>query len=165
MVITASGPWQEHNPAVLLTLIFLDAVTLLSLTAYLCSRLTREARKRCTPAALCRDVSLAAVAVSLALYLWGCLHLLVLGRQERYVGCARAHPGGPADIDGITADFIPLRLTCHLPDGRSYPVVIPGCINPSIAALLTLALASLITAALLYRRQRRSSGNNERMTS
>ncbi|WP_030545923.1 hypothetical protein [Streptomyces albus] len=154
MVMTASGPWQEHNPGVLMVVIFAGAVTLLSLTAYLCSRFTREVRERRTPAALCRDVSLAAVAMSLALYQWGSLHLFVLGRGERYVECVKAHPGGPADIDGITAGFVPLRLACRLPDGRSYPVVIPDYINPSMAALLALAAASAITAALLHRRQR-----------
>ncbi|MBQ0988235.1 hypothetical protein KBZ10_27745 [Streptomyces sp. F63] len=154
MVITASGPWQEHNPGVLMVVMLLSAVTLLSLSAYVCSRFTREAGERRSPAALCRDASLAAVALSFALYLWGCLHLFVLGRQERYVECLKAHPGGSADIDGITAGFLPLRLVCHLPDGRSYPVVVPDYVNPSLAALPAFALLSAITTALLYRRQR-----------
>lgn len=164
MVITASGPWQEHNPAVLLTLIFLDAVTLLSLTAYLCSRLTREVRKRCTRCAVPGRIPGGGRRVARPLPVG-----MSSPARPRTTGTVRGvREGAPRRSGGHRRNhrrLHPLRLACHLPDGRSYPVVIPGYINPSIAALLTLALASVITAALLYRRQRRSSGNKERMTS
>ncbi|WP_327687300.1 hypothetical protein [Streptomyces sp. NBC_00467] len=149
----ASDPWQGHNFAALFSILVAGAATTLGLTVYLCSRFTRPARQRYTPLAAWRDVSLATTAVALAVYLWGCLHVLFLEDQEQGEECERQRPEGPTLV-GRRGDFIPLRLVCEASDGRDYSVIIPDYINPAVAVLLLLALACALTSALLHYKQR-----------
>ncbi|MEU7044338.1 hypothetical protein AB0A77_25215 [Streptomyces varsoviensis] len=93
-------------------------------------------------------------AAALALYLWGCFHLLFLEDQELAEECERQRPEGTPTLIGRRGDFIPLRLVCEASNGHDYSIVIPKYINPSIALLLLLALACALTAAALYRKQR-----------
>ncbi|WP_249025494.1 hypothetical protein [Streptomyces sparsogenes] len=130
------------------------AATLLSLAGYLCSRFTQPARRRYTPFTVWRDLSLTAVAAALALYLWGCLHVLFLEDQEQAEACERQRPDGIPRLVGRRGDFIPLRLVCEASNGRDYSVIIPDYINPTIALLLLVALACALTSAVLHRRQR-----------
>ena len=153
-MITASDPWQGHNFAALFSISVTGTATLLGLTVYLCSRFTRRARRRYTPFAVWRDVSLAMAAVALALYLWGCLHVLFLEDQEQAEECERQRPEGISALVGRRGDFIPLRLVCEASDGRDYSVVIPGFINPSVAVLLLLALACALISVRLHHKQR-----------
>ncbi|MFI2350397.1 hypothetical protein ACH492_25790 [Streptomyces sp. NPDC019443] len=152
-MITASDPWQGHNFAALFPILIAGAVTVLSLTVYLCTRFTRQARRRYTPFAVWRDVSLATTAVALALYLWGCLHVLFLEDQEQAEECERQRPEGTPTLVGRRGDFIPLRLVCEASDGRDYSVIIPDYINPTVAVLLLLTLACALTSALLHQGQ------------
>ncbi|WP_149825526.1 hypothetical protein [Streptomyces tailanensis] len=153
-MITTSDPWQEHSPGVLLILLLTGAATLLGLTVYLCSQFARHARRRYTPFAVWRDMSLAAVAVALALYLWGCLHLLFLEDEKQGEPCERQRPEGISKLVGRRADFIPLRLVCEASNGRDYSVVIPDYINPSVAVLLLLGLVCAVVSAVLHHKQR-----------
>ncbi|GAA2538491.1 MULTISPECIES: hypothetical protein [Streptomyces] len=153
----ASDPWQGHDVAGLITVLFAGAPTLIGLTVYLCSRLTRQARRRNTPFRTWRDVSLAAVAAGIALYLWGLLHILFLEDQEQAEECERQRPEGTPALVGRRGDFIPLRLVCETSDGRDYSVVIPGYINPSLTVLLLLALLSAVASGLLHHKQRTST--------
>lgn len=130
------------------------AAVLLGLTVYLFSRLARRGRTARTPPAAWRDLSLLALGASLALYLWGCLHLVLLDRQERGEECATVdgvleRPGA----DATTGEFIPLRLVCRMPDGSSHTAVVPDYINPTIAVLLLLALACGVISVLLHRKR------------
>ena len=110
VVVTASNPWQGHDFAVLSAVLLAGPATLVAATVYLCSRFTRQARRRRTPTAVWRDASLTAVTVALALYVWGCLHVLFLEDQEQAEACERARPAGVPTLIGIRGDFIPLRL-------------------------------------------------------
>ncbi|MFF8031690.1 hypothetical protein [Streptomyces sp. NPDC016626] len=150
----ASNPWQVHDTTVLFTLLLTGASALIGLTAYLCSRLTRQARRRNTPVRMWRDVSLAAVAAGLALYLWGLLHILFLDDQEQAQECERQRPEETPALVGLRGDFIPLRLVCEASDGHDYSVVVPGHINPSLTVLLLLALVSAVASGLLHQKQR-----------
>ncbi|MET7552352.1 MULTISPECIES: hypothetical protein [unclassified Streptomyces] len=151
---TASDPWQGHNFAILSTVLVAGALTGLGIVAFLCSRLTRQARDRRTPSAVWRDASLAATATALALYLWGCLHVLFLEDQEQAEQCELHRPEGTPTLIGRRGDFIPLRLVCEASDGRDYSVVIPDYINPSIAVLLLLTLACIFVSVFLHLKQR-----------
>ncbi|GAA2407789.1 hypothetical protein GCM10010420_39860 [Streptomyces glaucosporus] len=149
---TTSGPWQGHDFAVLLPVLTAGTTAVLGLGAYLCSRFTRRALRQYTPPAVWRDASLAASAAALALYLWGCLHVLFLEDQEQARACERERPEGTPSLMGRRGDFVPLRLVCEASDGRDYSVVIPDYVNPSVAVLLLLALACALTSAVLRRR-------------
>ncbi|MET4641734.1 hypothetical protein ABZY10_00075 [Streptomyces sp. NPDC006539] len=153
-MITASNPWQGHNFAVLLAVLLAGVPTLLGTAVYLCSRFTRQARLRRTPSAVWRDASLATAAVALALYVWGCLHVLFLEDQEQAEACERERPEGTPTLVGRRGDFIPLRLVCEASNGHDYSVVIPDYINPFIAVLLLFALACALVSVLLHLKQR-----------
>lgn len=153
-MITASGPWQGHDFAALFSILIAGAATVLGLAVYLCSRFSRAARRPRAPFAVWRDVSLATAGVALALYLWGCLHVLFLEDQEQAEECERQRPEGTPTLVGLRGDFIPLRLVCEASDGRDYSIVIPDYINPTVAVLLLLALACALTSALLHQKQR-----------
>ncbi|GHA90113.1 MULTISPECIES: hypothetical protein [Streptomyces] len=157
-LITASDPWQGHDVGVLLVVLLTGAPALLGLTAYLCSRLSPRARRRYTPPARWRDLSLAAAAAALALYLWGCLHVLFLEDQEQAMECERNRPGGTPRLVGRRGDFVPLRLVCETSDGSDFSVVIPGCINPALAVLLLLTLGCGLVSVLLHRKRRTAAG-------
>ncbi|AWT44590.1 MULTISPECIES: hypothetical protein [Streptomyces] len=150
----ASDPWQGHDTTVLFTLVLAGVPALIGLVAYLGSRLTRQARRRYTSARTWRDVSLTAVAVGLALYLWGLLHILFLDDQEQAQECERHRPEETPALVGRRGDFIPLRLVCEASDGHDYSVVVPGYINPSLTVLLLLALVAAMTSGLLHYQQR-----------
>ncbi|MCC3650907.1 hypothetical protein LIX60_05325 [Streptomyces sp. S07_1.15] len=92
----------------------------------------------------------------IALYLWGCLHLLFLEDQEQAEECERRRPEGAPTLVGHRGDFIPLRLICESSNGRDYSVIIPDYVNPSIAVLMLLALLSA-AASGIFRRRRRTS--------
>ncbi|MFJ5274316.1 hypothetical protein [Streptomyces sp. NPDC088358] len=153
-MVTASNPWQGHDFAVLSAVLLAGPATLVAATVYLCSRFTRQARRRRTPTAVWRDASLTAVTVALALYVWGCLHVLFLEDQEQAEACERARPAGVPTLIGIRGDFIPLRLVCEASNGHDYSVVIPHYINPTIAVLLLLSLACALVSARLHHEQR-----------
>lgn len=152
-MVMASGPWQGHDFAVLFAVLISGAATVLGLTVYLLSRFSRRARPQRTPYAVWRDMSLTAVAMSLALYLWGCLHVLFLADQEQAEECERQRPEGTPALVGRRGDFIPLRLVCEAANGHDYTVVIPGFINPSLAVLLLLALGCAVVSGVLHRRR------------
>ncbi|MCP3754049.1 hypothetical protein [Streptomyces sp. TBY4] len=150
----ASDPYQGHGFPALFTIAFVGAALLVSLLVYLGSRLSRKHVRGGTPATACRDLSLTAAAGALAMYLWGCLHLLFVERQERGVECAKVQgvAEGPG-AEAITGDFIPLQLVCHMPGGRTHTVLVPDYINPSVAVLLALALTAAVTSVALGRKQ------------
>ncbi|MEV0275015.1 hypothetical protein AB0I22_01305 [Streptomyces sp. NPDC050610] len=153
-MITTADPWQGHDFAVLLPILMAGSGALLSLVVYLCSRLARQDRRRFLPFALWRDASLSAVAAALALYLWGCLHLLFPEGRELAEECERRRPEGVPSLVGRRGDFIPLRLVCEASNGQDYSVVIPEYVNPFSAALLLIALACAVVAVALHHRQR-----------
>ncbi|GAA3268557.1 hypothetical protein KBZ00_27225 [Streptomyces sp. RK31] len=150
----ASDPWQGHDSTVLFALLLTGAPALIGLTAYLCSRLAKEARRRITPIRALRDASLTAVTVALALYLWGLLHVLFLDGQEQAHECERHRPEGIPELVGRRGDFVPLRLVCEASGGRDYSVVIPGYINPSVTVLLVLALVAAVASGFMHHKQR-----------
>ncbi|MEU9347239.1 hypothetical protein AB0D74_39165 [Streptomyces sp. NPDC048278] len=147
-----SDPYQTPDFTVLVTVLFTGLAALTGLAGYLVSRLTRQHLATRTPPTVWRDLSLTAVAGSLALYLWGCLHLVLLERQEIGNECAKRAEG--VRVAAFHGDFVPLRLVCRTDADRSYTVVVPGYLNPSLAVLLLLALACAVTAAVLHRKQR-----------
>ncbi|WP_329041423.1 hypothetical protein OHT61_25520 [Streptomyces sp. NBC_00178] len=153
-MFAASDPYQGHSFTALLAILIAGAAALCAIAVHLCSRLARRSRQARTPASTWRDVTLLASAGALALYLWGCLHLLLLDRQERGTRCAYVdgelqRPGAEA----ATGDFIPLRLVCRMPDGTSHTAVVPDYINPTIAVLLLLALGAGTVSLLLHRKR------------
>ncbi|NED11884.1 hypothetical protein [Streptomyces sp. SID9124] len=154
---TASDPWRGHDFAILLPVIIAGTLAALGVLAFLGSRLTARARARRTAPAVWRDASLAAAGLALALYVWGCLHVLFLEDQEQAEQCELHRPEGTPRLVGRRGDFIPLRLVCEASNGHDYSVVIPHYINPSIAVLLLLALACGTVSALLHLGRRRAT--------
>ncbi|WNF27450.1 hypothetical protein RI138_11720 [Streptomyces sp. C11-1] len=136
---------------------FVGITTLVSITAYLCSRLARRTRPRYTSVRAGRDVALAAIAAGIALYLWGLLHVLFLEDQEQAQECERQRPEGVPSLVGRRGDFLPLRLVCEASNGRDYSVLIPEYINPTIAVLTLLALLSAVASVVLHPMQRTAS--------
>ncbi|MFI1971428.1 hypothetical protein [Streptomyces cinnamoneus] len=106
------------------------------------------------PFRLWRDLSLLTAAAALAVYLWGCLHLLFLEDQELAERCERQRPAGTPTLVGRRGDFIPLRLVCEASNGHDYSIVIPGYINPTVALFLLLALICTLTSVVLHYKQR-----------
>ncbi|MEU9731202.1 hypothetical protein [Streptomyces sp. NPDC048002] len=151
----ASDPWQGHNSTALFTLVLTVTPTLIGLTTYLCSRMTPSARRRRTPVRTWRDVSLAAIALGLALYLWGLLHILFTDDRAQAQECERRRPDGIPALVGRRGDFVPLRLVCEASDGHDYSVVVPGYINPSLVVLLLLALIAAAASVLLHHKRRK----------
>ncbi len=156
-MFTATDPWQGHDIGGLFIALFAGAATLLGLMGYLCSRLSPQILRGYTPARAWRDVSLAAVAVGTALYLWGLLHVLLTDEQEQAEECDLRRPGDVPRLVGLRGDFVPLRLVCETPNGHDYNVVIPDYINPSLTVLLLLALFGAAVSGLLHRKQRMSA--------
>ncbi|MER5202869.1 hypothetical protein [Streptomyces sp. NPDC002825] len=152
-----SDPWQGHDVGVLLGVVFCGTAALAGLAAYLGSRLAPRARRRYTPARAWRDASLAAAGAGLAVYLWGCLHVLFLEDRAQAEACETHRPPGVPALVGRRGDFLPLRLVCEASDGRDYTVVIPAYVNPTVTVLLLLALLGAVTAAALLHRRRRTS--------
>ncbi|CAL9529235.1 hypothetical protein SUDANB176_04016 [Streptomyces sp. enrichment culture] len=150
----ASDPYQVHDYTVLFTILLAGPPALIGLAAYLASRLApRQLRSRGlrTPAAVCRDAAALCSAAALALYLWGCLHLVALERQEVGNACAKEADG--VRVAAFHGDFVPLRLVCRTDAGNRFTVVVPDYINPSVAVLLLLAVACAATGLLLRREQ------------
>ncbi|MFC9385128.1 hypothetical protein [Streptomyces venezuelae] len=156
-LVLASDPWQGHDVGGLFVGLFAGAAVLVGLTVYLASRLAPANFRRYTPVRVCRDVSLLAVALGSALYLWGLFHLLLTDEQDQAEECELRRPAGVARLVGLRGDFVPLRLVCETPNGHDYDVVVPGYINPSLTVLLLLALAGAVAAGLLHRGQRSST--------
>ncbi|MGW2369650.1 hypothetical protein ACWCZ5_29255 [Streptomyces sp. NPDC001667] len=150
----ASNPWQGHDFATMLAVLAAGAAALLSLSGYLCSRLTREARRQYTTFRLGRDLSLLAAAAALAVYLWGCLHLLFLTDQELVHRCEQQKPAGTPALVGLRGDFVPLRVLCETSNGHDYSIVIPSYINPTVALFLLLALICTLASVVLHHKQR-----------
>lgn len=154
---SAGSPWQGHDFAVLFAVLIAGATTVLGLVLYLFSRFTRQARRRRTSQAVWRDISVVMAALGIALYLWGCLHVLFLEDQEQAEACERGRPEGVTALIGRRGDFVPLRLVCEAVDGRAYSVVIPGFVNPVLAVLLSAEFACALVAVVLHRRRRTAS--------
>ncbi|MFF3261100.1 hypothetical protein ACFYWO_18240 [Streptomyces sp. NPDC002932] len=141
----------------LFSVLIAGATTVLGLVLYLCSRFTRQAWRRRTSQAVWRDVSLVMAALGIALYLWGCLHVLFLEDQEQAEACERGRPEGVTALIGRRGDFVPLRLVCEAAGGRDYSVVIPSFVNPVLAVLLSVGLVCALVAAILHRGRRTAS--------
>ncbi|MFD3607807.1 hypothetical protein ACFWXA_07010 [Streptomyces atroolivaceus] len=153
-MLAASDPYQGHGFTALTVIMLAGTAALCGAVAFLCSRFTRQNRSARTPVAVWRDLALLSSAGGLALYLWGCLHLYLLDRQDRGTRCAYVdgvlqRPGAEATV----GEFVPLRLVCRMPDGSSHTAVVPEYINPTIAVLLLLALAAGIVSLLLHRKR------------
>lgn len=150
-----TDPYQLHNYTALSTIMLAGSPALLGLLAYLGSRLTPQLLRAYAPPTVWRDLSLLATAGALALYLWGCLHLIFREREDVGHACDKEVGPDAPHMDAFHGDFIPLRIVCHTEDGHTYtPPVVPDYINPSIAVLLLLALAAGVTSAALHRKQR-----------
>lgn len=152
-----SDPYQPHDFTTLFTIVITGLAELIGLATYLGSRLTRQKLRARTPSAAWRDLSLLTVAASLAVYLWGCLHVLFLERQDIGTACAKKAEG--IRVAAFHGDFLPLRLVCRTDAGHSYTVIIPGYLNPAGAVLLLSALACGITSLLCLLRQRTAIRN------
>jgi hypothetical protein len=154
-VITASDPWQGHNFPALFAIALCGAAALLALVVYLCSRLTPGNLRSCTAPAAWRDVSLLTAAASLALYLWGCLHVVFMDREAEGQACEAARPPDVRHLVGMRGDFVPLRLVCRAAEGRDYSILVPHYVNPGILVLLLLGLVCAAVSVLLSRRTQR----------
>ncbi|WP_240499218.1 hypothetical protein [Streptomyces prasinus] len=152
--VLASDPYQTHGFTALFTVLLAGLPALIGLVAYLASRLMPErlcSRGLRTPAAVCRDLALLCSAAALALYMWGCLHLLLLDRQG--VGNACAKQSGGVRVAAFHGDFVPLRMVCRTDAGSVFTVVVPDYVNPSVAVLLLLVVTCATAGLLLHRAQ------------
>ncbi|MER5446236.1 hypothetical protein ABT065_11430 [Streptomyces sp. NPDC002764] len=130
---------------------------LIGLIAYSAMSCARLCRARLTPPAALRTCFVVLITAALAVYLWGCSHLLLLEDEDRARACLETVGRENArHVDRYIADFVPLRFACHLSSGQSYNALVPGYVNPSVAVLLLSALVCG-AAGLLLRRERHVS--------
>lgn len=148
----ASDPYQVHNITALTAIMLAGPAVLFGLVIYLCSSLARLRRR--SLAAAYGNLALLSLAASVALYLWGCVHVVFRERQEIGNECAEAAGSGTRRVEAFHGDFVPLQLVCRTEGGGTHTVLIPDYTNPSIAIALSLALVFGITATLLHRKQR-----------
>ena len=143
---------------VLVALIAGGTVAVLALSVYLGSALTRTPRREYTWASRWRDAGLLLVTAALALYVWGCMRIFFLYGGERGEDCfsLRDLQRGVA-LDKTTGNFIPLRLVCHMSDGRNVSIIVPDYANPTMGILLVLAVACGITAVVPQHKRRRTT--------
>ncbi|MFV0134407.1 hypothetical protein ACLGIH_14385 [Streptomyces sp. HMX87] len=151
---TASGTGTGHHGLVLVAIIMGGLVAVVALCAYLGSAVTRRRRHASTPVTRWRDLSLLCATAALALYVWGCLRIFLLYGKEGGEDCFTLDDlRSGVRLDEAAGDFVPLRLVCHMSDGRSVSIVVPDYVNPTIAVLLLLSLACGVTSALLHRKR------------
>ncbi|MEU1815933.1 hypothetical protein ABZ543_12170 [Streptomyces roseifaciens] len=161
MIVSASDPFEGHDSGTLLAIMLCGTATLGGLAIYLLSSFTRRRRSSYPPATTCGDVAASFCIGALSLYLWGCAQILLTSLEGEYKFEACEKAGGferAKQVDAYIGDYIPLRFTCHMPGGEpGFEAVVPGYLNPSMAALLLAALAVGIASAALHMRQRRGS--------
>ncbi|MFH8989323.1 hypothetical protein [Streptomyces sp. NPDC017940] len=161
MISSASTTLESHDSGALLAILICGTAALFGLGVYLLSSFTRSRRTAYTPATVCRDVAISFCTGALTLYLWGCAQILLtsLDDQYKFEECEKA--GGferAKQVDAYVGGYIPLRFTCHMPKGApGFDAVVPGYLNPSMAALLLAALAVGGASVILRTRQRRRS--------
>ncbi|MER5214213.1 hypothetical protein ABT063_27480 [Streptomyces sp. NPDC002838] len=150
-MLAASDPYEGHNYFVLLAIMLLAGpAALLALAGYAAAagRRWREGR----PGALWECCAALALAASIAVYMWGCLHLMFVDDRNMVEECAKAGGEDKArQVDGYIGEFVPLRFICHMPNGRSYTAIVPDYINPTAAAFLLL-MACCICMSVIQRR-------------
>ncbi|WP_435969586.1 hypothetical protein [Streptomyces sp. Qhu_M48] len=149
----AADSWRGHDPGLLVVGLFVSAAVLMGLVVYLGSRLAPDALRRYDAVRGTRDVALLSVAVSVAFYLWGLLHLVFVDEQLQGQECEVRRPEG-ADLVGRRGDFVPLRLVCEVAGGADYGVLVPGYVNPVLAVLLPLACFGAVASGVLSRLRR-----------
>ncbi|REE64521.1 hypothetical protein BX257_7214 [Streptomyces sp. 3212.3] len=107
-----------------------------------------------------RDVAIVFATAALALYVWACSRIYFLYGHEGGVDCFTLDDlRRGTKLDGVSGSFTPLQLTCHMSDGHSLDIIVPGYLNPTIAVLLLLGLVCVLRWMLLRRTVQRKVGS------
>jgi hypothetical protein len=140
----ANDPWALPNPILLVVLILAGAVVALALAFQAISGLVRrgfrKGRERLTYGYLSR----LAWAAAIATYSWGAHNLLqdeTSADQACRAAVGQDHAG---HVDRYVTSFFPLHFGCHVNGAGTFEATVPGYLNPTIVALLLVAIALTI---------------------
>ncbi|WP_445519097.1 hypothetical protein [Streptomyces sp. NEAU-174] len=139
----ASDAPDGLNSILLLFICLIGVITFCTLIALLGSGMAKRRGRRKTRAEWLGGIALLSVCVTIALYIWGALHLMFMESDTMRDACAKAHsPEKAAQVDGYSASYLPLRFTCRIDKGGSYDAAVPGYINPAMGIAFVLAIAT-----------------------
>ncbi len=163
--MTKSEPFSGAVGVLHTALIWGGPVAVIGLLAFLAASVTPQRRLQATLTTRWRDASLLFATAALALYTFGCLDIAFRYGGEGGESCVTGDDVVKgvrlAEVDG---NLVPLRVVCHLTDGRAFDLIVPAFLNPAVAVLLLLALGAGIASILAHRAQRRSSPRKELVT-
>ncbi|MFJ2199474.1 hypothetical protein [Streptomyces violaceusniger] len=132
-----------HNSILLLFICLIGVIVIFTLIGILGSGVSKRTGRRKTRADWLGGIALLSVCATIALYIWGALHVMFMENDNMREECTRA--GGAAkaaQVDRYEAHYLPLRFTCHLDEGGSYDAALPGYVNPAMAIAFVLAIAT-----------------------
>ncbi|MBL1118912.1 hypothetical protein JK364_42100 [Streptomyces sp. 110] len=145
------------NSILLLFICLIGVITVCTLIALLGSGLAKRTGRRKTRAEWLGGIALLSVCVTIALYIWGALHVMFMESDTMREACAKAgSPEKAAQVDRYSARYLPLRFTCQIDKGGSYDAAVPGYVNPAMGIAFALAIATG-TVSVVTRDQNRST--------
>ncbi|WP_262699801.1 MULTISPECIES: hypothetical protein [Streptomyces] len=133
----------ELNSILLLFICLIGVIVIFTLIGVLGSGIARRTGRRKTRAEWLGGIALLSVCATVALYIWGALHVMFMESYNKSEACAKA--GGAAkaaQVDRYSASYFPLRFTCRIDEGGSYDAAVPGYVNPAMAIAFVLAIAT-----------------------
>ncbi|MGW5448757.1 hypothetical protein [Streptomyces asiaticus] len=139
----ASDSPDGLNSILLLFICLIGVIVIFTLIGLLGSGVAKRTGRRKTRAEWLGGIALLSVCVTIALYIWGALHVMFMESDNMRDECAKA--GGTAkaaQVDRYSASYLPLRFTCHIDEGGSYDAAVPGYVNPAMGITFVLAIAT-----------------------
>lgn len=142
----------------LLFICLIGVIVIFTLVGMVGSGIVQRTGRRKTRAEWLGGIALLSVCATVALYIWGALHVMFMESYTMREECAKA--GGAAkaaQVDRYSASYFPLRFTCRIDEGGSYDAAVPGYVNPAMGIAFVLAIATG-AVSVVARDQNRSTG-------
>ncbi|KUO21857.1 hypothetical protein [Streptomyces dysideae] len=157
--MSGDEPYAGHNPVAVLLLALAGLIATPGLAIYAVVTLIRAAAKQ-TLGSLLKGAAVLAWVVTIGMYTWGVLHLLLLDESAQAAACTQVL-GGPEKrsevvIDRYETSFIPLHFGCHVKGGRTYEAAVPGYVNPvaGMSAVTAVALTAFAARSHIHYKER-----------
>ncbi|MGW7658448.1 hypothetical protein ACWGMA_24125 [Streptomyces asiaticus] len=139
----ASDSPDGLNSILLLFICLIGVIVIFTLIGLLGSGMAKRRGRRKTRAEWFGGIALLSVCATIALYIWGALHLMFMESDTMREACAKARsPEKAAQVDRYSASYLPLRFTCRIDEGGSYGAAVPGYVNPAMGIAFVLAIAT-----------------------
>ncbi|MCM3809991.1 hypothetical protein ND808_29745 [Streptomyces sp. DR7-3] len=132
-----------HDSILLLFICLIGVIVIFTLIGMVGSGIAKRTGRRKTQDEWLGGTALLSVCATVALYIWGALHVMFMENDNMREECAKA--GGAvkaAQVDRYEAHYFPLRFTCHIDEGGSYDAAVPGYVNPAMTIAFVLAIAT-----------------------